>query len=163
MNQDYNHCPYVILYPAESNRIIFRRDSHHHTWTYILKNYEDPVANPDLPIAPHHGRDSGRSYEFLDTPKPTLTFFGNARSQHPAYAAWRNRGLSHITNNQANCMVVDASQNPMVLYVTHENFAKRVNPSSFYRHTFKSWYVGLITEDLIQKVEIGNADFGLRR
>ena len=30
----------------------------------------------DLLIAPHHGRKSGRSYEFLDTLKPTLTFFG---------------------------------------------------------------------------------------
>lgn len=149
VNQDYNDCSYVILYRAGSNRIIFGGDSHDDTWTYILENYEDDVANIDLLIAPHHGRDSGRSYEFLDTLKPTLTFFGNARSEHLAYAAWRNRGLSYITNNQANCMVVDASQNPMVLYVTHENFAKRVNPSSFYCDTFKGWYVGLITEDLI--------------
>jgi len=66
-----------------------------------------------------------------------------------AYAAWRNRGLSIITNNQANCMVVDASTTPMTLYVTHENFARRVNAVTYYSDTFKAWYVGPITEDLI--------------
>lgn len=107
------------------------------------------MANIDLLIAPHHGRDSGRSYEFLDTLEPTLTFFGYARSEHLAYAAWRNRGLSYITNNQANCMVVDASQTPMELYVTHENFARRVNAETTYDLTFKAWYVGPITAELI--------------
>ena len=37
----------------------------------------------------------------------------------------------------------------MVLYVTHKNFAERVNPATFYDDTFKAWYVGSITEDLI--------------
>lgn len=149
-DQDYNDCSYVLLYLIGSSRIVFGGDSHDDTWTHILENYQADVANIDLLIAPHHGRDSGRSYEFLDTLKPTLTFFGNARSEHLAYSAWRNRGLSYVTNNQANCMVVDTSQKPMVLYVTHENFAKRVNPSAFYNNTIKAWYVGSITEDLIQ-------------
>ena len=149
-DQDYNDCSYVLLYRTEGNRIIFGGDSHDDTWTHILDNYQDDIANIDLLIAPHHGRDSGRSYEFLDTLKPTLTFFGNARSEHLAYSAWRNRGLSYITNNQANCMVVNASAAPMVLYVTHENFAKKVNSYTFYSETFKAWYVGPITEDLIK-------------
>ena len=37
----------------------------------------------------------------------------------------------------------------MVLYVTHKNFAKRVNSDTFYSNTFKAWYVGSITENLI--------------
>lgn len=148
-DQDYNDCSYVLLYRIGSNRIVFGGDSHDDTWTHILENYQDDVANIDLLIAPHHGRDSGRSYEFLDTLKPTLTFFGNARSEHLAYAAWRNRGLSYITNNQANCMVVDASQTPMKLYVTHENFARRVNAATTYNLTFKAWYVEPITAELI--------------
>lgn len=145
--QDYNDCSYVILYRTGENRIVFGGDSHDKTWEYILKNYRNDVDNVDLLIAPHHGRDSGRSYNFLDVLKPTLTFFGNAPFEHLAYSAWRNRGLSYITNNQANCMVVYANTVPMVLYVTHENFARRVNSTTFYDDTFKAWYVGPIDED----------------
>ena len=43
------------------------------------------VTNIDLLIAPHHGRDSERSYDFLDVLKPKMTFFGNANSEHLAY------------------------------------------------------------------------------
>ena len=149
-DQDYNDCSYVLIYRTGSNRIVFGGDSHDYTWEYILDQYSDDVNNVDLLIAPHHGRDSGRSYKFLDTLKPTLTFFGNAPSDDLAYSQWRTRGLSIITNNQANSMVVDASTAPMYLYVTHENFAKRVNPGSTYNRVLKAWHVGPITEDLIK-------------
>ena len=149
-DRDYNDCSYVLLYRTGSNRIIFGGDSHDDTWTHILKNYSDDVDNINLLIAPHHGRDSGRSYEFLDTLKPTLTFFGYARSEHLAYSPWQSKGLTYITNNQANCMVVDASTTPMELYVTHKNFARKVNSSTDYNGIFKAWYVGPITEDLIK-------------
>ena len=149
-DDDYNDCSYVLLFRSGSNRIVFGGDSHDNTWEFILNEYLNDVADVDLLIAPHHGRDSGRSYDFLDTLKPTLTFFGNARSEHLAYSKWRNRGLSYITNNQANCMLVDSSTTPMSLYVTHENFAKRVNPGSSYDYAPKAWYVGPITEDLIK-------------
>lgn len=148
-DDDYNHCSYVILYRTGGSRIVFGGDSHDATWDHILEHHKADVTDIDLLIAPHHGRKSGRSYEFLDTLKPTLTFFGNARSEHLAYGAWRNRGLSIVTNNQANCMVVDASTNPMTLYVTHENFARRVNTSTYYSEFLKGWYVGPITEHLI--------------
>jgi len=148
-DNDYNRCSYVVLYRTGGSRIVFGGDSHDETWDHIIEKHEDDVTDIDLLIAPHHGRKSGRSYKFLDTLTPTLTFFGNARSGHLAYDAWRNRGLSMVTNNQANCMVVDASADPMTLYVTHENFARRVNSSTFYRNSFKAWYVGSITEDLI--------------
>jgi len=146
---DYNRCSYVLLFRAGDHRIVFGGDSHDETWEHILQNYEDEVTDIDLLIAPHHGRKSGRSYEFLDTLRPTLTFFGNARWEHLAYSAWRQRGLSFVTNNQANCMVVDTSTTPMTLYVTHEHFARRVNYSTYYSDQFKAWYVGPITENLI--------------
>ena len=148
-DQDYNRCSYVILYRTGDSRIVFGGDSHDETWDHILEHHEAAVTDIDLLIAPHHGRKSGRSYKFLDTLTPTLTFFGNARSEHLAYGAWASRGLSIVTNNQANCMVVDASTSPMTLYVTHETFARRVNSSTFYSDSFKAWYVGPITEDLI--------------
>ena len=148
-DEDYNRCSYVILYLTRNSSIVFAGDSHDETWDHILKHHEADVTDIDLLIAPHHGRKSGRSYDFLQTLTPTLTFFGNARSEHLAYAAWANRGLSIITNNQANCMVVDTSTNPMTLYVTHENFARRVNSSTYYSDSVMAWYVGPITEDLI--------------
>ena len=148
-DEDYNRCSYVILYVTGDNRIVFGGDSHDDTWDHILDHHKVDVTDIDLLIAPHHGRKSGRSYKFLDTLTPTLTFFGNARSEHLAYDAWHNRGLSIVTNNQANCMVVDANTNPMTLYVTHENFAKRVNPGTWHSDGFKAWHVGPITEGLI--------------
>ena len=128
---------------------MFGGDSHDDTWEHILAKHGSDVTDIDLLIAPHHGRKSERSYKFLDTLRPTLTFFGNARSEHLAYDAWRHRELSIITNNQANCMVVDAGTSPMTLYVTHENFARRINQETLYNDTVKAWCVGPVTEDLI--------------
>ena len=138
--EDYNDCSYVILYRTGNKRIIFDGDSHDNTWEHILNKYEDDVRDVDLLVAPHHGRSSGRSYEFLDVLRPALTFFGNARSEHLAYSAWNYRGLPFVTNNQANCMVVDASATPMNLYVTNEAFARRVNPLTFYSATYRAWF-----------------------
>lgn len=148
-DEEYNQCSYVILYRTGGSRIIFGGDSHDETWDHVLDSHEADVKNVDLLIAPHHGRKSGRSYKFLDTVNPTLTFFGNARSEHLAYDAWRTRQLSIVTNNQANCMVVDSSTTPMTLYVTHEAFARRTNPGTSYSDPFRAWYVGPITDDLI--------------
>ena len=139
-NDDYNDCSYVLLYQVNGHKIIFGGDSHDATWEHILSSWHSTVSNIDLLIAPHHGRDSGRSYDFLDVLRPKLTFFGNARSEHLAYGAWSRRGLPIVTNNQANCMVVDADVTPMNLYVTHENFARAVNAYTFYSQAFQAWY-----------------------
>ena len=138
---DYNDCSYVLLYRTNDQRIIFGGDSHDDTWEHILDEHGDDVEDIDLLIAPHHGRSSGRSYKFLDVLRPKLTFFGYARSEHLAYSAWNYRKLPFVTNNQANCMVVDASQSPMNFYVTNESFAKKVNASTYYNKDFKAWFV----------------------
>ena len=147
---NYHSASYVLLYRTGGRRIVFGGDSHDASWDYVLKEHQKAVTDVDLLIAPHHGRMSGRSYKFLDTLTPTLTFFGNAPHEHLAYDAWNRRGLQKITNNQANCMVVDTSPTPMGLYVTHENFARRVNPHTFYSEAKRAWYVGPITEDLLK-------------
>lgn len=79
-DDDYNDCSYVLLFRAGQDRIVFGGDSHDATWEHILSHWESDVTDIDLLIAPHHGRKSGRSYEFLDTLNPTVTFFGNAPS-----------------------------------------------------------------------------------
>ena len=138
---DYNDCSYVLLYRTGNKRIIFGGDSHDDTWEHILNNWGKDVRNIDLLIAPHHGRDSGRSYDFLDVLTPTLTFFGNARSQHLAYGAWSRRDLPVITNNQANCMVVSSTTGGLDVYVTYETFAKKFNPNTFYSNQLRAWFV----------------------
>ena len=143
-SDDYNDCSYVLLYLTGDKRIIFGGDSHDKTWDYILENYESTVKDVDLLIAPHHGRSSGRSYKFLDVLRPAMTFFGNARSEHLAYGAWNYRKLPFITNNQANCMVVDTSESPMRLYVTYEAFARTINPSTYYDQRLQAWFTRLI-------------------
>ena len=137
---DYNDCSYVLLYRTGEKRIVFGGDSHNATWEHILEKHETRVKDIDLLIAPHHGRSSGRSYEFLDVLNPALTFFGNAPSDYLAYDAWYRRNLPIVTNNQANCMVVEAGQTPMELYVTNEKYARRVNPSTSYDKKLQAWY-----------------------
>ena len=143
--EDYNDASYVILYHGSGGKILLSGDSHDNTWEHILDNWENAVKDVDLLIAPHHGRKSGRSYDFLDTVNPKMTFFGNARSEHLAYSAWYSRDLEYITNNQANCMVVDCSGNNLTLYVTYETFARKYNPSTYYSSTYDAWYLKEIT------------------
>lgn len=141
--KDYNDCSYVILYRTGNNKkVIFAGDSADKTWDYILENYEDDVTDVDILIAPHHGRKSGGNDDYLDVLNPKLTLFGNAKSEHLDYQSWNNRGLDHITNNQANCIVVNTSgSNGIDVYVTYETFAKKRNSDTYYEEEFKAWFI----------------------
>jgi competence protein ComEC len=141
---DFNDCSYVILYRTGGNRIIFAGDSHDDTWKHVVEHHTQDVADVDLLVAPHHGRDSRRSFGFLDVINPALTLFGIAPSRDLAYSAWRDRDLPIITNNQANCIVVDAGTAPMELYATHERFARAKNPRTRFSERLDAWYVGPI-------------------
>jgi len=144
-SDDYNDASYVILYRSEGGRVLFAGDSHDRTWDYILDNYAKDVRNVELLIAPHHGRKSGRSYKFLDVVNPGLTLLGNADSEHLAYEAWRNRGFCYITNNQAGCIIIDASKNPMSVYVTNESYVRQRTSCAPYDDRFQAYYCGNIT------------------
>lgn len=138
---EFNDASYVILYRSEGGRILLCGDSHDRTWDHILEKYPEDVDEVDVLIAPHHGRKSDRSFKFLDIVKPKLTFFGNAPSEHLAYDAWRSRGLVIVTNNQAGCMVVDTDVSPMKFFVTHKNFAEKVNKNTWWSERHKAYYV----------------------
>src|SRR6266478_107002 len=101
-------------------------------------------------MAPSHGRASQRCHDFLDVLKLKMTFFGNANSEHLANGAWNYRKLAFITNNQAGCVIVDAEQDPMDLYVTHEPFARRVNPNTFFLKSLQAYYYGPIIERITE-------------
>lgn len=128
-SRDYNDTSYVLLYsvPRKGGKVwkmIFAGDSDDHSWEHILKNYKDDVSNIDVLFAPHHGRDSGRSYEFLKTLNPRVTLFGNASSKHLAYSCYPGPPSIRITNNQAGYVVIDISENAMTFYVKNHDFAR---------------------------------------
>lgn len=123
---DYNDASYVILYQTPRKggktwKIIFAGDSDNHSWEHILKHHEKAVTGIDVLVAPHHGRDSGRSYDFLKVLKPRVTLMGNASSRHLAYSCYPK---IRITNNQAGFVVVDITQEEMTFYVNHFDFAR---------------------------------------
>jgi len=134
-SEDFNDCSYVIIYRTGGFKIIFTGDSHDATWDHILENHAKEVADCDLLIAPHHGRDSGRSWDFLDVLKPRLTLFGVAKSEHLAYDAWNRRNLDKITNNQAGNVVLDVWGNQMHVYVENETYAESRNPGDKTRNS----------------------------
>lgn len=142
-SEDYNDCSYVILYKTGDNKkVIFAGDSAQKTWDYILEHHKDDVSDIDLLLAPHHGRKSGGNSDYLDVLKPKLTIFGNAKSEYLDYGAWNSRNLDHITNNQANCVIVNTDgDRGMDVYVTYEVFAKKRNPYTFYDECFNGWYI----------------------
>lgn len=125
--EDPNDGSYVILYRTGPFRIIFAGDSHDATWELILANHRADVENCDVLIAPHHGRDSGRSWDFLNVTRPALTLFGVARSEHLAYDAWNRRDLFKITNNQAGNVVMHVDGNHLDVFVEHDACAEKHN------------------------------------
>lgn len=143
---DWNDSSYVILYRVGKNRILFPGDSHDKTWKHILANHGDMVKKVDVLIAPHHGRDSGRNYEFLDSVNPKLTLFGNAPSEHLAYDAWNNRDLLFITNNQGGTIILNVVGNALDVYVSHEPFARAFVESRPYETHYNAdvcgWFIG---------------------
>lgn len=142
-SEDYNDCSYVILYRTGNNKkIIFAGDSAKKTWDYILDNYKEDVRDIDILIAPHHGRKTGGNDKYLDVLKPKLTLFGNAKSEYLDYSSWNNRGLDYITNNQANCIIINTNgKNGMDVYVTYKVFAKKCNHCTFYDESYAGWYI----------------------
>jgi beta-lactamase superfamily II metal-dependent hydrolase len=123
-DEDVNDASYVLLYRSPGGRILIPGDAHDETWDYVIKNYKTDVENCSILFAPHHGRKSGRSFEFLDVVKPKMTFFGCASSGHLAYQAWNSRKLPVVTNNQAGNIVLECEGDEIHVFVQNEKFAK---------------------------------------
>lgn len=138
---DFNDCSYVILHKGLWGNVLFSGDAYDKTWDHVISKHEKDVKDIDLLIAPHHGRKSDRDYSFLDVINPKMTFFGNARAEELAYSAWKYRNLHYITNNQANCMVVDMNDINLPIYVTNKKFAEQQNLFTSFNDEFKAWFL----------------------
>lgn len=150
-NKRYHDLSYVLLYtPPKAGggtwKILFAGDSEDNSWEYILKNYSEEVRNIDILFAPHHGRDSGRDWEFLKTLTPKVTLFGNASSAHLAYDKYPE---IRLTNNQAGYIIMNITKDDINIFVKHEQFAvdfannsKRKWPYPVYNKNFDAWFLG---------------------
>ncbi len=146
--KNWNDASYAILYRACGKRILFSGDSEDRTWEHILNEWEADVSDLDVLIAPHHGRHSGRNYEFLSVTKPTLTLYGNASSDHLAYKPWHNRGLLVLTNNQAGYIVLDILSDKIEVFAKNETYAtnlcKENGWKTHYRQELDAWFLGAV-------------------
>lgn len=145
-NGDPNDASYVLMYRTCGGKILFPGDAHDNTWEHVISEHADKVADCSVLIAPHHGRASDRSYEFLDTLRPKLTLFGCAPSKDLAYDAWNRRGLFHITNNQAGNMILDAVSAGVDVYVENREFAETFKAFNAARTLHGCIYIGQVVK-----------------
>jgi beta-lactamase superfamily II metal-dependent hydrolase len=120
---DINEGSYVILYRSVGGRILLPGDAHDASWNYVCAHYNKDVSDCSFLLAPHHGRDSARSYDFLDYVRPKLTLIGCAPSEHIDYDQWYRRDLRFITSNQCGNVVLQADNNVITVWVENVDFA----------------------------------------
>jgi len=123
LDNDVNEGSYVVNYQSNGGRILLCGDAHDAAFGHIKRNYRQSVEGAAILLAPHHGRDSGRSYEFLDFIRPKLTVIGCAPSEYIDYAQWSRRGLDMITSNQAGNIVLDIGDGFIDVFIENKRFA----------------------------------------
>ena len=138
---DANDGSYVLIYRTCGGNIVFGGDAHDNTWDYILTYHKEAVENCVVLVAPHHGRDSDRCYDFLDVLKPRITLLGCADSRHMGYDAWNKRDLSHITSNQAGNILLDVANEGVDIYVENVNFARQIHTHEIARTLNGATYI----------------------
>jgi len=143
-SEDPNDGSYVIVYRSAGGKIVFGGDGHDSTWDYVIKNHSTSVSNCAVLMAPHHGRDSDRSHDFLDMLNPRLTLFGCADSNHLAYEAYTRRGLIKITNNQAGNVVMEPHSTGIDIFVENKKFAQTFPTHDVTKVCCGSYFIGTL-------------------
>ncbi|MBZ4187089.1 hypothetical protein K7B09_12230 [Thermomonas sp. RSS23] len=124
LEDDINEGSYVILYRSLGGRILLCGDAHDAAFEHIKRHHLADVQDVEIMLAPHHGRDSGRSYDFLDFIRPKLTIMGCAPCQHIDYGQWSRRNLTVLTSNQAGNIVVDSDESGLVISIENGRYAE---------------------------------------
>jgi beta-lactamase superfamily II metal-dependent hydrolase len=130
---DINEGSYVISYLSSGGKIILPGDAHDAAWEYIINNDRTDIENCAFMLAPHHGRHSNRSYDFLDYSKPKLTLIGCSPSDYIEYDQWRRRGLDYITSNQAGNVVLNIGE-AIDVYIENEKYVEACGKTTRYKN-----------------------------
>jgi beta-lactamase superfamily II metal-dependent hydrolase len=133
-DEDINDGSYVLLYNSAGGRIILPGDAHDATWEYVFSHHGGSVTPCSFLLAPHHGRDSERSYDFLDVLKPELTLIGCTSSEYIDYGQWTRRNLDYITSNQAGNVVLEIGPPGIDVYIENDRYAEACNGPITYRN-----------------------------
>ena len=127
LEDDVNEGSYVVLYRSSGGRVLFCGDAHDAAFKHIKENNLADVAGTAVMLAPHHGRDSQRSYDFLDFIKPKLTIIGCAPCEHIDYGQWSRRNLDILTSNQAGNIVLDIEGDHIDVFVENKSYAMSIH------------------------------------
>ncbi|MBL0690473.1 MAG: hypothetical protein JJV93_00240 [Alphaproteobacteria bacterium] len=123
---DWNDCSGVILYKTGNFKILFCGDSDDKTWEHLIKKHKNDISNIDLFIAPHHGRDSGRGFSFLEIVNPGITMIGNAPSACINYNKYRDSSrVDMFTNNQGGNFMFEIDNDKITISCSHKPFAEK--------------------------------------
>jgi len=123
-DDDINEGSYIIVYNSIGGKVIIPGDAHDVSWEYAFEHYPGYLSPCSFLLAPHHGRDSDRSYDFLDRIQPQLTLIGCAPSQYIDYDQWNRRNLEFITSNQAGNVVLEIYSEGINVYIENDRFAQ---------------------------------------
>ncbi len=123
-NDDINEASYVLDYYSNAGHMIFPGDAHDASWNYVMETNPTLKRNCSFLLAPHHGRHSDRSYEFLDFLQPKLTVLGCSPSKYIDYSQWSRRGLEILTSNQAGNIVLDVNTSYYDVYIENDEFSR---------------------------------------
>lgn len=124
VDDDVNEASYILAYNNSAGRMIFPGDAHDSSWKYALEHHAGLIENCAFLLAPHHGRDSARSYDFLDRLRPKMTWIGCAPSKHIDYRQWDQRGLFKLMSNQTGNVVLEVGKGFYDIYIENETFAQ---------------------------------------
>lgn len=122
-NDDINEASYIITYRSALGNFVFPGDAHDASWEYAIGNHADCLRDCAFLLAPHHGRDSDRSYEFLDELNPKWTWLGCAPSKHIDYSQWDRRNLKKSMSNQTGSVVLELESGGYDVYIENERYA----------------------------------------
>ena len=125
-NDDINEASYVLQYKSSAGNMVFPGDAHDASWEFVMNTNAnaDLKENCSFLLAPHHGRHSDRSYDFLDFLKPKLTVLGCSPSKYIEYDQWYRRDLEILTSNQAGNIVLETGDGYYDVYVENDEFSR---------------------------------------
>ena len=137
--QKFNDSSYIIVYRMQGGKIVICGDAEDGAFNHAIEKYPELLKDVGLLLAPHHGRDSGRDYGFLDHLNPRFTLLGCAPHANHKTSSWTSRNLAYCKQNQCgNMIAVPRSDSEIDLYIQSKSFAENSG-----RDTSRELYQGM--------------------